>query len=145
MRLLALVMVLLFTALAPVGAVSADLETATLYKDADCGCCGGYAAYLRRHGFRLRVVNSEDMASVKEAHGVPAELVSCHTMVIEGYVVEGHVPVDTLNRLLSEKPNIEGIALPGMPDGVPGMNTFKTEPFVIYEIGGNARRVYGIE
>lgn len=145
MQLLVPLVVLIFTALAPADAVAANPEPATLYQDAQCGCCGEYVAYLRRHGFQLRVVYSEDMASVKAAHGVPSELLSCHTIAIAGYVVEGHVPVDTLNRLLSEKPQIEGIALPGMPEGAPGMNTFKTEPFVIYEIGADGRRVYGIE
>jgi hypothetical protein len=107
---------------------------AILYKDPDCGCCSQYAAYLRAAGHDVDVKNTYDISSVKEEHGVPDDMYSCHTMVIGGYVVEGHVPLAAVERLLSKTPSIGGIALPGMPSGSPGMGGPKTERFVIQVI-----------
>jgi len=106
-----------------------------MYKDPQCGCCGAYAAYLRQHGFKVKVVDADDLDFVKTMYAVPERLQSCHTMIVGGYVVEGHVPLDAVERLLAEKPKIKGISLPGMPMGSPGIDGDKTEPFTIYEIG----------
>jgi hypothetical protein len=76
---------------------------------------------------------------------VPANLEGCHTMLLDGYVVEGHVPVAVINRLLTGRPKIRGISLPGMPEGSPGMSGTKREPFTIYEIGNGPHRVYAVE
>lgn len=132
--------------LAATSASAADpAKTATLYKNPQCGCCEEYAKYLRQSGIDVKVVPTHDLALVKREHGVPTALEGCHTTLIDGYVVEGHVPVKALNRLLSEHPTIKGISLPGMPMGSPGMTGPKATPFTIYEISDGASKVYGIE
>ncbi len=113
---------------------AAGTGEAVLYKDPACDCCKGYIAYLREAGIDVDAVNTDDIVSIKEKHKVPEDMYSCHTMIIGGYVVEGHVPLAALNRLLSRQPDIAGIALPGMPSGSPGMPGPKTEKFVIYVI-----------
>jgi hypothetical protein len=108
---------------------------ATLYKNPQCSCCEEYAAYLRRNGYHVKVVATHDLELIKQEHGVPGPLEGCHTMLVEGYVVEGHVPVDAVNRLLDEKPSAtKGISLPGMPAGSPGMGGTKASPFTIFAI-----------
>ncbi|WP_415724709.1 DUF411 domain-containing protein [Pseudaminobacter sp. NGMCC 1.201702] len=107
---------------------------ATLYKNPQCGCCDAYAEHLEENGFDVKMENTEDLSVIKKMAGVPEELGGCHTMRVGNYVVEGLVPLDTLNRLLTERPDIRGIALPGMPSGAPGMPGPKPEPFKIYEI-----------
>jgi len=127
---------LLFTALllVPMSASAQEKVAATLYKNPACGCCESYAAYLRSNGFDVTIVEDHNMTMVKRQHGVRKDLESCHTMLIDGYVVEGHVPVTAVKRLLSEKPAIKGIALPGMPAGSPGMSGVKQAPFTIFAI-----------
>jgi hypothetical protein len=129
-----------------VGAVQAEEpRAATLYKNPACACCDGYADYLRDNGFEVTVQATHDLPLLHRQHGVPDPLVGCHTTLVEGYVVEGHVPVGALLRLLTEKPAIKGISLPGMPAGSPGMFGEKTEPFTIYEIGEGPAKVYAVE
>ena len=121
---------------------------ATLYKNPLCGCCQDHAAYLRRHGYRVKEVATHDLDGIKRQHGVPEQLYGCHTILVGGYVVEGHVSASIIDRLLSERPKIRGISLPGMPAGSPGMTGAKTEPFQIYEIGDRAvdqPRVYAVD
>ena len=143
MRIL-LALVVLMAALG--GAAQAEEpRTATLYKNPACACCETYADYLRENGFEVAVEATHDLPLIKRQYGVPAPLEGCHTTLVEGYVVEGHVPVRTLLRLLTEKPAIKGISLPGMPAGSPGMFGEKTEPFTIYEIGNGPAKVYGVE
>ena len=120
-------------------------HTATLYKDPQCGCCEAYADYLRENGFELTVEATDELSLIKQRYGVPGTLEGCHTTVVEGYVVEGHVPLETLLRLLSEKPDIKGISLPGMPAGSPGMFGEKSGPFTIFEIGDGEPKVYAVE
>jgi hypothetical protein len=120
-------------------------RTATLYKNPACACCETYADYLRENGFEVTVEATHDLPLLKRQHTVPAALEGCHTTLVDGYVVEGHVPVNTLIRLLTEKPAIKGISLPGMPAGSPGMFGEKTEPFTIYEIVDGFPKVYGVE
>lgn len=115
---------------------------ATLYKNPGCQCCDAYAAYLRRHGFEVTVNASPDLNAVKREYGIPPRLAACHTMLIDGYVVEGHVPVEVIEKLLRERPDIIGISLPGMPAGSPGMTGEKQEPFVIYTIEEGKPQVY---
>jgi len=136
---------LLFAAavLAPLDAMAA--VAATLYKDPGCGCCADYARHLERQGFAVQVVDTPDLAAVKAKHAVPADLEGCHTLLVGGYVVEGHVPVAVLQKLLAEKPAIRGIALPGMPTGSPGMGGPKTGPFVVRVIGDGPAQVYAVE
>ena len=116
----------------------------TLYKEPQCGCCEGYANYLRGHGFDVSIVPTHDLPLLDEKYGIPTDLEPCHISLIDGYVVGGHVPVEVINRLLAEKPPITGITLPGMPLGSPGMNGQKTAPFTVYEITKGPRRVYAV-
>lgn len=107
---------------------------ATIFKSPSCGCCGQYAAYLEDRKYAVKVEKTTAMDSVKEQYDVPYELQSCHTMEIDGYVVEGHVPEEAVAKLLSERPDIKGIGMAGMPSGSPGMPGPKNDDFVIYEI-----------
>lgn len=104
---------------------------ATVFLSPTCGCCHGYVEHLRQHGVRVETVEMMDVAPKKRALGIPMEMWSCHTVVIGDYVVEGHVPFEVVQKLLTDKPDIDGIALPGMPTGVPGMPGEKT-PLTVY-------------
>jgi hypothetical protein len=96
--------------------------SAAVYKSATCGCCSKWVDHLRAGGFDARATDVPDIVEVKRAYGVPAALESCHTAVVGGYVIEGHVPADAVARLLKERPaDIAGLAVPGMPIGSPGM------------------------
>jgi hypothetical protein len=127
-----------------IAAARAEVPAALMYKNPQCGCCEEYARYLRRNGFKVTVKETHNMSLISRKNGVPEKLAGCHTMLIGGYVVEGHVPVGAINKLLKERPNIRGIALPGMPDGSPGMTGVKTEPFTIYEIS-DEQKVFAVE
>jgi hypothetical protein len=111
--------------LVPREALGALAKTAgpklTMYKNPSCGCCGKWGEAARAAGFQVEVVPTADMRSLKGKLGVPDELISCHTSTVGGYVVEGHVPLDAVERLLKQRPRIKGIAVPGMPIGSPGM------------------------
>ena len=91
-------------------------------KDPGCGCCGSWVTYLRAAGFSVEVIETTDVDRIKTQLGVPSDLASCHTAEIGGYVIEGHVPHTTIRRLLAEKPQATGIAVPGMPQSAPGMD-----------------------
>ncbi len=138
---------LLFAAIAlgTAAANSGAAGPATMYKNPQCGCCEEYAKYLERNGFEIKIEPTVDLSLIKKMARVPSQLEACHTTMIGGYVVEGHVPVDTLNRLLTEKPDIRGIALPGMPQGSPGMTGRKAGQFTIYEISDGVPEVYAVE
>ena len=123
----------LFFTLLPLPTIGAPIA-ATLYKTPQCSCCEEYATYLRRNGFTVVVKPTNKLADISRKAGVPEKFQGCHTMFIEGYVVDGHVPAKIIQKLLSERPVIAGIALPGMPDGSPGMTGSKREPFTIYAI-----------
>jgi len=119
----------------------------TLYKNPQCSCCEGYAAYLRDNGFDVEVKPTTDLAEISRKAGVPEPMEGCHTAFIDGYVVDGHVPVAVIEKLLTERPAIAGITLPGMPMGSPGMVGEKTEPFTVYAVtkDGKAPTVYATE
>ncbi len=139
--------VAILIALALPGPALADAIQATLYKSPQCGCCESYAAYLRDNGFEVEVKESHDLAQISAEAGVPPEFQGCHTMFVDGYVVDGHVPVTVINKMLTERPAIAGITLPGMPMGSPGMNGEKMAPFVIYAVttDGAQPTVYATE
>jgi hypothetical protein len=139
--------VVLTTMLAVSPAVADTARTAKMYKPAQCGCCDDYARYLEGHGFKLAVESLPERRFdfVKRSAGVPKPLMGCHTLMIDGYVVEGLVPVGVLNKLLREKPKIKGISLPGMPVGAPGMPGRKNGPLVIYELGSAQSKVFATE
>jgi hypothetical protein len=97
-------------------------EPMLVYRDPECGCCEAWADFARAEGYAVTVENRADMAAVKTRYGVPDQLASCHTAIIGGYAIEGHVPMRHLAKLLHDKPrDIRGIAVPGMPRGSPGM------------------------
>lgn len=112
---------------------------ATLYKNPQCSCCEGYAQYLEKNGFKVDVKPTNDLAEISRNAGVPEDLEGCHTMFVGGYVVDGHVPIETIRKLLAEKPAIAGITLPGMPSGSPGMVDQKTETWTIYSVTKDGR------
>ncbi|HEX7120078.1 MAG TPA: DUF411 domain-containing protein [Longimicrobiales bacterium] len=95
--------------------------TITVYKSPTCGCCTKWVEHLREHGFEVVTHDTRNVSEVKATSGVPGELASCHTAIVDGYVVEGHVPADLILRMLKERPEIAGLAVPGMPMGSPGM------------------------
>jgi hypothetical protein len=125
----------------------AQSTAATLYAAPQCGCCQSYAEYLQNSGFDVEVVRTETLSEISREAGVPVGFQGCHTMLIEGYVVDGHVPVEVIRRLLQEKPDVAGISLPGMPVGSPGMSGSKEAPFIIYSFSedGGAPTVYAEE
>jgi len=130
----------------PLRAIAAPIK-ATLYKNPQCSCCEGYAAYLRDNGFDVEVKPTNDLAEISRKAGVPEQMEGCHTAFIDGYVVDGHVPVAVIEKLLTERPAIAGITLPGMPMGSPGMAGEKTEPFTVYAVtkDGKDPTVYATE
>lgn len=102
--------------------------TVQVYKSPTCGCCANWVKHLQQHGFTTRVTETDDVASIKTQRGVPARVQSCHTAVVDGYVIEGHVPAADVQRLLKERPAVVGIAVPGMPIGSPGMEVPGQKP-----------------
>ena len=120
-------------------------EAVTLWKSPDCSCCEDYGAYLRQNGFTVEVQHTDDVIPMSRAAGIPDDFQGCHLAFVEDYVVSGHVPVEAVRRLLTERPAIAGITLPGMPMGAPGMTGNKSEPFTIYAIGDGAPQVYAVE
>ncbi|MBI2379527.1 MAG: CopG family transcriptional regulator [Gammaproteobacteria bacterium] len=136
-----------FTTLAFVAAFTATSAMAasiTVYKSPACGCCAYYAAYLVRHGFQVDVRHTYELDEKRRELGVPQHLASCHTAIIEGYRVEGHVPVAAIARLLQQRPAIAGIAVPGMPANSPGMGRHEANTLPVYEISPQApARLFG--
>jgi hypothetical protein len=101
----------------------------TVYKLSTCDCCGMWVQHLRANGFQVTVHEVPDMAEYKKKFGVPEELQSCHTAIVDGYTIEGHVPVAEIKRLLAERPQAKGLAVPGMPLGAPGMEASVKDPY----------------
>ena len=124
------------------------LPLMTLYKDANCGCCQKYVTYLRQHGFEVQAEDKgrAEMAYLKQKHGVTS-LASCHTALIGGYVIEGHVPVAAIQKLLKQKPNIVGISVPDMPMNSPGMGEMQPGTLTVYSIpkAGAQPAVFSVE
>lgn len=133
-------------AAAPLPALAAS-TSATLYKTPQCSCCEAYADYLRRSGFTVDVKPTNDLAEISRTAGVPEKMQGCHTVFIDGYVVDGHVPVKVIRKMLAERPDVAGITLPGMPQGSPGMTGRKSGPFTVYAVtkDGNPPAVYAVE
>ena len=107
----------------------ADHPVITVYRDPNCGCCTKWIEHLIKHGFRVKDNKSDTMSEVKRGLGVPESLESCHTGVVNGYVIEGHVPAADIQRLLKAKPKVAGLAVPGMPMGSPGMEGPRTDRY----------------
>jgi len=100
-----------------------------VYKDPQCGCCKDWVKNLEANGFKVETMDMPDLTLIKQKYGVKTELQACHTAIVNGYVVEGHVPADLIKKMLKEKPAIAGIAVPGMPQGSPGMESATKERY----------------
>jgi hypothetical protein len=107
---------------------AAPLPKVVVHKDPNCGCCGAWVEHLRQAGFLVEVVETDAVNRVKARLGVPHRLASCHTAEVSGYVVEGHVPAASMKRLLADRPEARGLAVPGMPIGSPGMEVAGAPP-----------------
>ncbi|MEH2285379.1 MAG: DUF411 domain-containing protein [Nostoc sp.] len=106
---------------------------ATVYHSPDCNCCGGWIDHLKAQGFKITDFSTPDIEAVKQKYNVPDNLSSCHTAIVNGYVIEGHVPADDIKRLLQEKPNVVGLSVPQMPVGTPGMEIGnRKDPFSVF-------------
>lgn len=134
----------LFALPLPAFAVSTQ---ATLFKKPTCKCCDEYAVYLREYGFEVEVKITNELSEISRKAGVPERFEGCHTLFVDGYVVEGLVPVRVIWKLLSERPAIVGITLPGMPAGAPGMPGKKKGPLEIYAVtkDGAPPSIYAVE
>jgi len=108
--------------------------TVEVFKTPTCGCCNEYVLFLEEEQFEIKQTNMTSMGSIKTKYNIPDEMQSCHTGVVGKYFIEGHVPIEAINKLLKEQPDIDGIALPGMPMGTPGMPGNKEAPYVIYQL-----------
>lgn len=104
------------------------LPRVVVARDPNCGCCGGWVEHLKGAGFPVEVIETSEVNRVKVRLGVPQALAACHTAELDGYVIEGHVPAPAIRRLLAERPQAKGLAVPGMPIGSPGMEVAGTEP-----------------
>ena len=105
-----------------------------VFKTPSCGCCYGYVLFLEEKEFKVKQTDMRSLHAIKQKYNIPVEMQSCHTTVMGKYFIEGHVPIEAINKLLKEQPDIDGIALPGMPIGTPGMPGDKDEPYVIYQL-----------
>lgn len=124
---------------------AADPPRIQVYKTATCGCCTKWIEHLEAAGFEVTAEDLPDVAPLKSEKGVPAELTSCHTALVDGYVLEGHVPAADIERLLSERPAIQGLAVPEMPLGSPGMehpDASRHQPYDVLSFGEDGVRVY---
>lgn len=123
---------------AVVAGACADAKAAqpemTVYSTPTCGCCGAWVDHLREDGFTVTVIHQNDLSGIRARHRLPGELVSCHMGVVDGFAVEGHVPAAAIRRLLRERPEVLGIAVPGMPAGSPGMEMPNgyVQPYEVY-------------
>jgi hypothetical protein len=139
------------TALALLGIVAQPASSAAdetkgglMYKGPKCQCCEAHATNLRQNGFQITVNATHDLAQINQNLGVPKQLEACHVTLIDNYLLAGHVPAETIRRLLTERSAIKGISLPGMPKGSPGMTGEKAAPFTVFEIGTGVN-VYAVE
>ncbi len=122
------------------GAAPLSAAEIKMFRQSGCSCCGKWAEHLRAAGHTVTIVEGEDMSRIKQEAGVPDALQSCHTAMVDGYVIEGHVPVADVDRLLKERPKAKGLAVGGMPVGSPGMEAEdgSTEPYDVMLFGGES-------
>ena len=121
---------------------NANGEVITVYRSPTCGCCKAWEDHLRESGYTVESIETSSMDVVKAENSVPRPLQSCHTAIVEGYVIEGHVPAADIERLLNERPDVHGLAVPGMPSGSPGMESpgRPAQPYEVFAFtdGGSA-------
>jgi hypothetical protein len=119
-----------------------EAMTVTVYKSPTCGCCTAWEDHLRESGFAVESRPVDNVNEIKQRHGLPPQLASCHTAIVDGYVVEGHVPADVLQRFLTERPaGVVGLAVPGMPLGSPGMEMpdGRKDPYSVMAFGASGK------
>lgn len=130
-------------AVSPLPAFAQGLPRIKVMKDPSCGCCSAWADHLRAAGFAVDVEDTAEMNRIKARLGVPQDLASCHTAEVGGYVIEGHVPAAQIKRLLAERPEAKGLAVPGMPVGSPGMEVNgRNDPYEVVLFGPKGRRTF---
>ena len=120
-------------------------KSVTVYKDPECSCCEEYIKALESNGFEVDLQVVENMPIIKQENAIPEEMQSCHTTVYGEYFIEGHVPLSVFDKLDTEKPAIDGVAVPGMPSGSLGMGGIKKEPFTIYQVVNGVSSEYYLE
>lgn len=136
-------LVLAAALVATLGAAAAPTTAAppsiVVYKSPSCGCCKAWMDYLTKNGFKVTGKDMDNVQPVKDDVGLPAKLASCHTAIVDGYVVEGHVPAADIKRLLQERPKIVGLSAPGMPPSSPGMDQPGNVPYdvIAFDAKGN--------
>ena len=127
-----IVIALLFSATA--SAVAAEI---TVFKTKTCGCCGKWVEHIRSSGFKVAVIEVSSTGQYRQRYGVPEKLQSCHTAVVMGYTIEGHVPAAEIQRLMKEKPTFKGLAVAGMPAGAPGMEGARHDAYIVIRFEDN--------
>ena len=110
-----------------------------VYRNPGCGCCGAWVTHLRDNGFVVELIERPDVIPDKRRFGVPEALYSCHTARVAGYTVEGHVPAADIERLIAERPDAAGLAVPGMPHGSPGMETGRVDPYAVLRFDADGK------
>jgi hypothetical protein len=127
----------------PLGALAQPMRV-KLYKNPACPCCEGHADYLNKNGFSVEIIPTDDLLAMFRQAQVPTALDGCHLIMMDGYVVIGHVPMNAIRKLLTDRPKIIGISIPGMPVGLPGMEGPRSAPIAVYEIvpGAGRSRVF---
>lgn len=117
----------------------ATVPEVIVYRSPECSCCGGWITHLKAHGFKLRDFTTTDIEAVKQKYNVPDELASCHTAIVAGYIIEGHVSASDIKRLLTEQPDkVAGLSVPQMPVGTPGMELGDhKDPFSVFSFNRN--------
>lgn len=121
--------------------LSSEPVAITVYRSPSCGCCGLWLEHLEKHNFTVTDIKTGDVSSTKKKYGVNPQLASCHTAVVDGYVVEGHVPAGDIRKLLTETPDVVGLSVPGMPHGTPGMGmSGRKDPFSVVSFDKNGKQ-----
>ncbi len=128
-------------AASPVPLRATASSTVLVHKDPDCGCCGAWVKHLESNGLAVKIEQTTGLDAIRSRLGVPADLAACHTAEVGGFLVEGHVPAVAIKRLLKERPDATGVAVPGMPQGSPGMGG-KPQQYSVILFGPSGRRIY---
>lgn len=120
---------------------TAQATEITVYKSPTCGCCSAWVDHMKANGYTVVSKNVDDLEAIKKVLGVPDPFQSCHTAMVDGYVVEGHVPAADVTRMLAEKPEVAGITVPGMPAGSPGMEVGSVDKYdvLLFRSDGSAK------
>lgn len=109
-----------------------ETQAITVYRSPACSCCGAWIEHMQQNGFQIKEIKTDEIETVKEKYNLPQDLASCHTAIIDGYVMEGHIPANDIKQFLQQKPTLAGLAVPGMPVGTPGMEVGnKKQPFAV--------------